>query len=542
MMPFKTRLLALLITPLLGSVLLLSIWGVLDRPVLARPLTFNVTTTADAGPGSLRQAILDSEANPGHDTISINTSGTLTVASPLPDILDHLTISGPGSDQFRIDGQGTYRPFHVDLANVTITNITLQRGHSDSYGGAILASGQLTLTNVHLVSNTASSHGGAVRTTGSLLVSDSLIHGNTSETGAGGALFVGGDLTLSGSTIISNLAMSHGGAIYVLGEADIIGSHFQQNRCLATNCDGGALFSFSDTTIHDSYFTTNLAQDVGGGVAAPGQLLVTSSHFEGNSSLMDKGGALFGQDQAIITASTFYSNGAQFGGGAIYMLGTLTMSQSLLQGNETARAFGGGLYVFGEMHVTQSEFRSNQATIGGGLYHGFTGSGVVENSLFANNVASGGHGQAILLGGSASSMVNHVTVSAGDRVSGTAITVLSGTVTVDNSIITSHTVGLALANGVLSQDYNLFFGNSVNVSGTISGGQNSVAGLPRFVDALAGDFHIQLGSMALDGAAVSHVLVDIDGENRPVALRPDIGADELNYLPRRVYLPILQRR
>src|SRR5579884_3711203 len=32
--------------------------------------TYLVTTTADGGPGSLRQAILDADANPGADTIA----------------------------------------------------------------------------------------------------------------------------------------------------------------------------------------------------------------------------------------------------------------------------------------------------------------------------------------------------------------------------------------------------------------------------------------------------------------------------------------
>jgi hypothetical protein len=43
-----------------------------DRCLLA---VFTATTVADSGPGSLRQAILDSNANPGADTIAFNIGG-----------------------------------------------------------------------------------------------------------------------------------------------------------------------------------------------------------------------------------------------------------------------------------------------------------------------------------------------------------------------------------------------------------------------------------------------------------------------------------
>ncbi len=60
--------------------------------------TYTVTTTADSGAGSLRQAILDANANPGADTIAfaIVGSGVHTIApsSPLPTITGPVTIDG----------------------------------------------------------------------------------------------------------------------------------------------------------------------------------------------------------------------------------------------------------------------------------------------------------------------------------------------------------------------------------------------------------------------------------------------------------------
>ena len=60
------------------------------RPV-ARAAAFTVTTTADSGPGSLRQAILDANANPGLDTITFaigapGSQQTIQPTTALPSI------------------------------------------------------------------------------------------------------------------------------------------------------------------------------------------------------------------------------------------------------------------------------------------------------------------------------------------------------------------------------------------------------------------------------------------------------------------------
>jgi uncharacterized repeat protein (TIGR01451 family) len=67
---------------------------ILTTPVL----TFSVTTTNDSGAGSLRQAMLDANSNPGADAISFNISGsgtqTITPLSTLPTITGAVTIDG----------------------------------------------------------------------------------------------------------------------------------------------------------------------------------------------------------------------------------------------------------------------------------------------------------------------------------------------------------------------------------------------------------------------------------------------------------------
>lgn len=78
--------------------------------------TFTVSNTNDAGPGSLRQAILDANANPGEDTIVFAIAGagvhTVSPLSALPAISEAVSIQGEsqpgfaGSPLIEISGAG----------------------------------------------------------------------------------------------------------------------------------------------------------------------------------------------------------------------------------------------------------------------------------------------------------------------------------------------------------------------------------------------------------------------------------------------------
>jgi len=82
--------------------LAVSILGLAGSPLFAS--TFTVINTNDSGPGSLRQAILDANANPGLDTIAFAIPGpgvhTITPATPLDFLTGPVVIDGytqPGS-------------------------------------------------------------------------------------------------------------------------------------------------------------------------------------------------------------------------------------------------------------------------------------------------------------------------------------------------------------------------------------------------------------------------------------------------------------
>ncbi len=104
LLPKPPRRLATLFTPALLLLLTLAglLWGVPDlrRVRASAPFFagFVVTNTADAGAGSLRQAILDANANPGPDDITFNIPGagvhTIKPLSPLPVVTGTVNIDG----------------------------------------------------------------------------------------------------------------------------------------------------------------------------------------------------------------------------------------------------------------------------------------------------------------------------------------------------------------------------------------------------------------------------------------------------------------
>src|SRR5437762_9286714 len=89
------------------SVLCVTVFGICQLTLAA---TFTVTNTDDEGPGSLRQAILDSNNLGGHNRINITAGGKITLLSRLPFLGGSttlsLTIRGPGATLLTVDGNG----------------------------------------------------------------------------------------------------------------------------------------------------------------------------------------------------------------------------------------------------------------------------------------------------------------------------------------------------------------------------------------------------------------------------------------------------
>ena len=93
---------------------------------------YTVINTDDSGPGSLRQAILDANANIGADTISFNIPGTgvhtITPLTPLPTITDGVTIDGytqPGSSANTVaDSDNAVLKIELDGSDPSLGNVS----------------------------------------------------------------------------------------------------------------------------------------------------------------------------------------------------------------------------------------------------------------------------------------------------------------------------------------------------------------------------------------------------------------------------------
>lgn len=103
-------------------------------PLACSAATVAVTTVSDSGLGSLRQAILDANANPGPDTITFaigdpGSQQTIQPTSALPTITDPVTIDG-----WSQGGAGHTGPplieLHGALAGAQAVGLTLTGGSS----------------------------------------------------------------------------------------------------------------------------------------------------------------------------------------------------------------------------------------------------------------------------------------------------------------------------------------------------------------------------------------------------------------------------
>jgi len=212
--------------------------------------TFDVTSTNDSGPGSLRQAVADANLAPGADTISFAVGGTIRLTSGIA-VSSGLALEGPGADLLTVSGGGTSPIlFASATTNLTISGLTLADGAAPGQGGGAINNngGTVTVSDTVFLRNTAFA-GGAIENVG------------------------GGTMTIANSTFSGNSALP-GGAISNYGATlAVVNSTFVGNSAVV----GGAIYNLSFATIRvtNSTFSGNTASEEGPALDNSGGLTIT---------------------------------------------------------------------------------------------------------------------------------------------------------------------------------------------------------------------------------------------------------------------------
>lgn len=287
--------------------------------------TFTVTTSNDAGPGSLRQAIVDANDTPGAHTISFDlpAATTIAVASTLPIIQRaSVIISGGDVPGLSISGNGAQPLLLIGPGNTSLllSDVILRDGQS-LYGAGCLAAvapaganGNIVLTRVTFqdcasrADSEGISHGGAMYVVDrNLTITHSRFERSTTLPGGasapnsarGGALYLKAtqnrQLSIQNSHFIGNHALAadnrvaRGGAIYLDGpvSVNIRHSRFIDNHAIGTtDARGGAIDAdiAGNLLIEDSLFYGNVADGYATVFARSsiGNLNVRNNSFVGN--------------------------------------------------------------------------------------------------------------------------------------------------------------------------------------------------------------------------------------------------------------------
>jgi len=295
--------------------------------------TFVVTNLNDPGAGSLRQAIINSNLNPGQDEIVFVEvlEGTIVLNQGTIFIQDDLNIDGPGGGRITIDANGNSDVFAVtDFDNginriVNIGGLRFINGNAFE-DGAIVNYEILTVFRCEFINNSATLGGGAIGNRNILTVDSCFFDSNFAPDG--GAIMnyeQAISLSILNSKFVNNLAVGgaidnvgRGGAIHNRGRTELItSSAFTDNTAIS----GGAIHNAPEGTIKEishSTFNNNITTGEGGAITN-----------------------ICGFIETIVN-STFNKNSAR-SGGAIWNNSIINISFTTISGNQSIRTRAGGI-------------------------------------------------------------------------------------------------------------------------------------------------------------------------------------------------------
>ncbi|RLC61769.1 MAG: hypothetical protein DRI80_07965 [Chloroflexota bacterium] len=353
-----------------------------------------------------------------------------------------------------------------------------------------------------------------------------------------------------------------GGGVYIYAATATISNCIIYSNTASTAAlgDGGGLYLYSSASaLSGNTIVSNTASTAGGGYGGGLFLSKSAAALSGNivqgniasASDWGYGGGLYlwQSDDATLSGNTVRGNIASTalggrGGGLYLYKSAAILNGNIVQGNIASlsnRGDGGGLYLSkSAATLNGNTVQSNTATLnpdaigqGGGLGIWRTDAFILINNLVANNHANN-QGSGLYLEGSltdpTSGCLVHTTIA--DNGGGGQGVYIDEHVTLafTNTIIAGHeSVGVFVTAGsTTTLEATLWYDNETNTDGggVIVTGTINVYGNPAFMAPSAWDYHITIGSAAIDAGVDTGVTTDIDGESRPARAGYDIGADE----------------
>jgi CSLREA domain-containing protein len=289
----------------------------LAAPASAAPLYLTVNSTADNGNGdcedvsagdcTLRDALDDTNANAGYDSIYFQSglTGNIALTNGQIPITDTVSIVGPGATQLSVTAQANNRIFNIGTA-----------------GGRVFIE-DLTLAG----NGTVTGDGGLINNANNELDVFFTVLSGATATGRGGAIFDDGAYAngvynqLAYSTVSGNHAGTYGGGVYAIQS-----------------------FGYVYGNMNEDTFYGNTAGTGGGGAINSGFQDIFNSTISGNSGANAGGAYIY---QQIYNSNNIFANntggaqpdvdpgsGSTFAFDLIENAGGLTLPTSVITGQD----------------------------------------------------------------------------------------------------------------------------------------------------------------------------------------------------------------
>ncbi|MCW5933418.1 MAG: carboxypeptidase regulatory-like domain-containing protein [Fimbriimonadia bacterium] len=224
-------------------------------------------------------------------------------------------------------------------------------------------------------------------------------------------------------------------------------------------------------------------------------------------------------------------NGQGTTGGGVLLNGIMTIANCRFIDNRAAS--GGGIHTTGAATFINNFFIGNGASATGGGIHATTNVSIIS-CVFQNNYAQDAGGGIHLTSGTATRIINN-TLAENYALQGGAVSIAGGTNTLFvNNLFAYNSSGLNRTSGTMIIRNNCAFGNEdydYNGLDNPTGTDGNISANPLLADVPNRNLHIQPNSPcrnAGDNSVIPVGWVDMDGQNRLLGIRVEIGADESN--------------